>query len=360
MNLDKFSDPGLAKGLLGRIESLVRGDVALMEVCGTHTMAIASSGIRNLLPKTLKLLSGPGCPVCVTPTHEVDRAVAFSKLPDVILTTFGDMLRVTGSESSLEQAKAEGAEVRVVYSPRDALSLAREHPDKHIIFVGVGFETTSPTIAATVKEAREKGIINFFVQPAFKLVPEALRAILEMGRVKLAGFLCPGHVSTIIGSRPYEFIPRDYGKPCVIAGFEPVDILEAVAMLLEQIRSGKPRVEIQYRRTVRPEGNPQAVALMEEVFEPCDSEWRAIGLIPKTGLAFRKEYQAFDATKRFPVTLPVPVDPPGCLCGEVMMGIHAPRDCSLFGGGCTPAHPVGPCMVSSEGACAAWYKYGER
>jgi hydrogenase expression/formation protein HypD len=286
--------------------------------------------------------------------------VAFARLPDVILTTFGDMLRVTGSESSLEQSKAEGAEVRVVYSPRDALALAREHPDKSMIFVGVGFETTSPTIAATVKEARENGVANFFVQPAFKLVPEALRAILEMGRVKLQGFLCPGHVSTIIGSRPYEFIPRDFGKPCVIAGFEPVDILEAVVMLLEQIRSGKPRVEIQYRRTVRPEGNPQAVALMEEVFEPCDSEWRAIGMIPKTGLAFRKEYKDFDATKRFPVTLPIPVDPPGCLCGEVMMGIHAPRDCSLFGTGCTPAHPVGPCMVSSEGACAAWFKYGER
>lgn len=360
MNLEKFRDPQFAKGLLAKINYLIQGEVALMEVCGTHTMAIAMSGIRGLLPKSLKLLSGPGCPVCVTPTIEVDRAIAFAKLPDVLLTTFGDMLRVTGSLSSLERARGEGAEVRIVYSPRDALTLAREHPDNQVIFVGVGFETTSPTIAAAVKEAKEVGLTNFFVQPAFKLVPEALRAILEMGRVKLSGFLCPGHVSAIIGSHPYEFIPRDYGQPCVIAGFEPVDILEAVAMLLEQIKNHEPRVEIQYRRTVRPEGNSHAVALLEEVFEPCDSEWRAIGMIPRTGLKFRKEYAGFDATRKFQVVLPQTKDPPGCLCGEVMMGIYTPRECVLFGKTCTPSHPVGPCMVSSEGACAAWYKYGER
>ena len=360
MNLDKFRDPHLARGLLDRIHGLVQVETALMEVCGTHTMAIASSGIRSLLPKPLKLLSGPGCPVCVTPTIEVDRAIAFAKRPDVILTTFGDMLRVTGTESSLERVRGEGADVRVVYSPRDALILAGQTPAKTVIFVGVGFETTSPTVAATVKEARQKGVTNFFVQPAFKLVPEALRAILEMGKVKLQGFLCPGHVSAIIGSEPYEFIPRDYGQPCVITGFEPVDILEGVAMLLVQIRESKPRVEIQYRRGVRPEGNPQAVGLLREVFEPCDSEWRAIGMISQTGLRFREAYRSYDATSAFPVVLPPTKDPPGCLCGEVMMGIYTPGDCALFGKACTPARPVGPCMVSSEGACAAWYKYGER
>jgi hydrogenase expression/formation protein HypD len=363
INLDKFRDPGIAKRLAAKIEGLTDGLYSFMEVCGTHTMAISQFGIRGLIPKSIKLLSGPGCPVCVTSLYDIDRMIAIAGLKDVIFATFGDMVRVPGSHSSLREAKSQGADVRILYSPLDALQIAAQNPQKQVVFAGVGFETTSPTIIATVLEAKEKDLGNFSVYPAFKTVPNALKAILESGQTKIDGFLCPGHVSAIIGSQPYRFIPAQYQIPCVIAGFEPLDILESIVMLLKQLRSHKKdglafSVQTEYRRGVPDAGNPSALAMLEKVTEPCTAEWRAIGSIPETGLCFRPEYENFDAAKRFNVEVPPAIEPQGCICGQVMMGLHQPEECPMFGKECTPESPVGPCMVSSEGACAAWYKYG--
>jgi hydrogenase expression/formation protein HypD len=362
-DLDRFRDPAVAARLVARIAALAGRPASFMEVCGTHTMAISQFGIRGLIPASITLLSGPGCPVCVTALPDIDRMIAIAGLKDVIFTTFGDMVRVPGSRGSLREATSRGADIRVLYSPRDALQIAVENPEKQVVFAGVGFETTSPTIIATVLEAEDKGIGNFSVYPAFKTVPNALKAILESGQARIDGFLCPGHVSAIIGSRPYQFIPARYGIPCVIAGFEPLDILESLVMLLEQITDHDGTgtafsVQTEYRRGVPDAGNPRALALLEQVTEPCTAEWRAIGSIPGTGLRFRPDYQCFDASSRFDVTVPPAVEPQGCICGRVMMGLAQPPDCRHFGAGCTPAEPVGPCMVSSEGACAAWHKYG--
>jgi len=363
IDLDKFRDPAIAKKLVARIESLCDGPYAFMEVCGTHTMAISQFGIRGLIPKSIKLLSGPGCPVCVTSLYDIDRMIAIAGLKDVIFTTFGDMVRVPGSQTSLREARSQGADVRIIYSPLDALQIAAENRDKQVVFAGVGFETTSPTIIATVLEAKEQGINNFSVYPAFKTVPNALKAILESGQTRIDGFLCPGHVSAIIGSRPYRFIPAEYQIPCVIAGFEPLDILESLVLLLEQTAAHKKKgsafsVQTEYRRGVPDEGNPHALAIIDKVMQPCTAEWRAIGSIPDTGLCFRDEYGMFDASKCFDVNVPPAREPAGCICGQVMMGLNQPDECKMFGKKCTPESPVGPCMVSSEGACAAWYKYG--
>lgn len=365
IDLDKFRDPAVAAKLVKRIEVLCDGPAAFMEVCGTHTMAISQFGIRGLIPKSIKLLSGPGCPVCVTSLYDIDRMIAIAGQKDVIFTTFGDMVRVPGSRSSLREAKSQGADVRILYSPLDALQIAQENPHKQVVFAGVGFETTSPTIIATVLEAKEKCIGNFSVYPAFKTVPHALKAILESGQTRIDGFLCPGHVSAIIGSKPYQFIPEKYQIPCVIAGFEPLDILESIVMLLEQIRDHKKdgsafSVQTEYRRGVPDAGNPSALAMLDKVTEPCPAEWRAIGSIPETGLCFRQEYSAFDASKRFYIKVEPAIEPQGCICGQVMMGLHQPDECPMFGKKCTPESPVGPCMVSSEGACAAWHKYGTK
>ncbi len=352
----------VARAIVRRIHALVDRPTALMEVCGTHTVAISRWGLRSLMPPDLKLLSGPGCPVCVTPVSEIDRAVAAARTPGVVVATFGDMMRVPGSASSLDEERARGADVRIVYSPLDALGAARGNPAAEVVLVGVGFETTSPAIAATVLEAEREGVANFSVLPLFKLVPPALDMLARVPGRPLDGFLCPGHVSVVIGSRAYEPVAERFGIPCVVAGFEPVDILASIAMLLEQVRGvreGRARavVETQYRRAVRPEGNLRAQELLDTVFEVRDAEWRGIGGIPRSGYAFRERFRAFDAAARLELPATAAVEASGCICGDIMLGRKIPPDCPLFATRCTPRDPVGPCMVSSEGACAAFHRY---
>ena len=334
-------------------------NINIMEVCGTHTMAIARFGLKKLLPENVNLLSGPGCPVCVTPIEDIDRAIAIGKLPGVILTTFGDMLHVPGSRSSLEKERAAGADVRMVYSPVDALDIAAKNPAKQVVFLGVGFETTSPAIATTILMAQTKKIKNFSVLPMFKTVPAALHAILSMKKHNIHGFILPGHVSAIIGAKPYTFIASDFGVPGVIAGFEARDILKSIDMILSQILQKKPRIEIQYTSAVTPRGNTSAQKIIKKVFTPSDSTWRAIGVIPASGLKLRRSFDDFNALNKFSVNVPPAREPKNCDCGKILMGLAAPKKCRLFGTACTPAHAVGPCMVSSEGACAAAYKYGK-
>lgn len=354
--IDEFRDRHIARELAARIAQAAVKPLTFMEVCGTHTMAIARHGLKALLPETVRLISGPGCPVCVTPQAEIDRFIALGKLPDVILTSFGDMLRVPGSRSSLEQERARGADVRVVYSPLDAVRIAREHPDRRVVFCGVGFETTAPGVALAILEAQKSGLTNFFVYGAHKVVPPALHALASDPEIRLDGFLCPGHVSVIIGSRAYEPVAHHYRLPCVIAGFEPLDILQAVLLLVEQAAAGRAEVETPYTRVVLPDGNPAALQCLRTVFAPADAEWRGLGVIPGSGLRIRLEFAAFDAA----AWLPPPEEAPketGCECGRILTGRQSPRDCPLFGAACTPVNPVGPCMVSSEGACAAEYRY---
>jgi hydrogenase expression/formation protein HypD len=330
---------------------------AFMEVCGTHTMAVARFGLRKLLPGNVRLISGPGCPVCVTPKEYVDHAVALARGSGVVVATFGDMMRVPGSSTDLLRMQAEGADVRVVYSPREALAFARAEPDRRVIFLAVGFETTAPTVAATLREAKAAEVGNFFVLVAHKLIPPAMRALCESGDVALDGFLCPAHVSAIIGARAYDFIPRDYDLACAVAGFEPVDILQGIYLLLKQYADGERRVDNQYSRVVKTEGNARAREIQEEVFEACDSRWRGLGDLPGSGLALRERYAAVDAARTFDVEPEETLPDRGCICGAVLTGAKVPADCALFGGDCTPARPVGPCMVSSEGSCAAAFKY---
>jgi len=329
-----------------------------MEFCGGHTVTIFRYGIRQVLPKTIDMVSGPGCPICVTATSDLDKAIALAQIPGVIIATFGDMLKVPGSHSSLQEVKADGAEVHTVYSTMDALKLAEENLTKSVVFLGIGFETTAPTIAASVLQAQDKKITNYYVLSLHKLCPPVIKAILDSGEVKLDGLICPGHVSAIIGSNPWEFIARDYGIPCVVSGFEPLDILQCVDMLVAQVENGESKVEIAYRRGVRPEGNQLALRLMEQVFEPCSAKWRGVGEVPNSGLKLRQEYQPFDAELAFDVTPSPTYEPKGCICGDILRGVKTPADCQLFGKACTPQYPVGPCMVSSEGACSAYYLYG--
>lgn len=358
MDLNAFRDPVLAKGLIDGIQASYPGrDVKIMEVCGTHTVSIAKNGLRAVMPEWLTLLSGPGCPVCVTANEDIDTAIAISQLPDAIVTTFGDMMKVPGSYSSLTKEKSEGRDIRIVYSPLDALALAQKEPDKQVVFVAVGFETTVPLIAAAILRAQEMGIDNFSVFSSHKTVPAALGALVNDPEVKVDAFILPGHVSTIIGLEPYRFLAEEYEVPGVIAGFEPVDMLQAIYMLVTQLKEGRAEVEIGYRRGVEPQGNPHAQQMVDKVFEPIDADWRGIGVIPGTGLGIRDEYAAFDATKRFVLDVPEPREIKGCQCGDVLRGIVLPFDCKLFGRGCTPEHPIGPCMVSSEGSCAAYYRY---
>ncbi len=331
--------------------------VRLMEVCGTHTVAIFRQGIRNLLPEGVKLLSGPGCPVCVTSVKDVDTAIAISKLDGVVLTTFGDMMRVPGDRKSLSDAKAEGGDVRTVYSPLDALQIAEKNQNRKVVFFATGFETTSPSVAGTILEAERKGIPNFSIYSVHKTVPPALKALLDSGEVKVDGFILPGHVSTVIGSIPYTFIASAYRKSSVITGFGADDILSGISMLLRQISSGTAEVEIQYNRVVKREGNPKALSVLEEFFEPEDAEWRGIGTIPGSGLRLRERYRHRDVRTLFDLKVPQGSEPKACSCGDVLKGIKIPSDCLLFGKACTPEKPVGACMVSSEGSCAAYYKY---
>jgi len=343
-----------------KLLDIIGRPVNLMEVCGTHTVAIFRHGIRNIIPKEINLLSGPGCPVCVTPLKDVDTAIAISQLDGFILSTFGDMMRVPGSKQSLYHAQAEGAQIRVVYSPMDALKIASKDNGKTVVFFATGFETTSPSIAGTIFEAERLGIKKFFLYSAHKLIPPALQALVCSRDVKVDGFILPGHVSTIIGSRPYGFIATDYRIPSVITGFEATDILQGIMMILNQIAANKAEVEIQYKRVVREEGNQKAMSLLHEYFEPCDSHWRGLGVIPRSGLTLKEHMKHRDARTLYDIAIPDTQEPKSCLCGQVLRGIKKPTDCVLFGKKCTPEHPVGACMVSTEGSCAAYYKYSPR
>jgi hydrogenase expression/formation protein HypD len=357
MDLKAFRDPVVARGLIDAIERIDIEPVSIMEVCGTHTVAIAKNGLRDIMPAKVRLISGPGCPVCVTANVDIDTAIEFARQPNVTVATFGDMMKVPGSYSSLAREKADGHDVRIVYSPLDALTLAEKNPDRHVVFIGVGFETTVPLIAAAILRAQESGLDNFSVFSAHKTVPEALRALVNDPEVAIQGLILPGHVSTIIGLEPYRFLAEEYGVPGVITGFEPVDVLQGVWMLLKQLSEGRAEIEIGYGRGVAPEGNAHARELLDRVFEPISAEWRGIGVIPDTGLGIREEFSALDAMKRVPVTPPEPKETKGCQCGEVLRGVTLPYECRLFARGCTPEHPIGPCMVSSEGSCAAYYRY---
>jgi hydrogenase expression/formation protein HypD len=332
--------------------------MTLMEVCGTHTMAIYQHGIRSLLPASIRLISGPGCPVCVTPVDYVDHAVALARRPGTIVATFGDMVRVSGSSSSLLREKAMGADVRVVYSPLDAVSLAQKHPKRAVVFLGVGFETTTPTIAGSILEAKRRGVTNYLVLGAHKTIPGPMVILADDPELQVDGYLCPAHVSAIIGAEAYEPLARDHQVPCVVTGFEPLDMLQGVAMLARQIMAGEAKVEIQYSRIVKKEGNARARQILYEVFEPCDARWRGIGVIPGSGLGIREEYAAFDAARHLPVIVEESREHQGCLCGEILKGKVTPKECPLFRSACTPENPVGACMVSSEGTCAAEFKYG--
>ncbi len=345
--------------ILEAIRGLDVGEVNLMEVCGTHTMAIAKSGIRTLLPENIKLLSGPGCPVCVTPGEVIDRVLALSMEKNVIITTYGDMVRVPGSTpgDSLQRRRALGADVRIVYSPVDAVEIAKENPEREVVFLGVGFETTAPGTAAAVLTAKEDRVRNFSVWSMLKTVEPALRALIAMDGFNVQGFLCPGHVGTIIGEKGFAFLPEEYKIPAVISGFEAEDILLSVYMLLKQIAEDKPRVENEYTRAVSEKGNVLAQKMLKGCFELRGDLWRGLGRIETSGLGLREELSGFDAERKFTVPAPEKPKPTACRCGEVITGRIYPQACPMFAKRCTPEDPVGPCMVSSEGACAAAYKY---
>ena len=355
--IDEFRNRKLAGKLAEEIRKAA-GDgrrYGFMEVCGTHTMSIFRFGIRALLPENIRLISGPGCPVCVTPDAFIDKAVKLANIKGVTVATFGDMMKVPGTGSSLMEEKAKGRDIRVVYSTTDALDLAKNKPKRNVVFLGVGFETTAPTVAASIVAAKKERIKNYFVLSAHKTMPNALAALASEGDLRIDGFILPAHVSAVIGTKPYNFLAASYNKRCVVAGFEPIDILQGILMLLKQTR---PRVEIQYSRIVRAGGNKRALAVMEEVFEEADSVWRGIGEIKKSGLAIRKHYSAFDAGNIFDLRVPKRKEHKGCMCGAVLKGVKTPPDCALFKKTCTPENPVGPCMVSSEGACNTYYRYG--
>lgn len=319
-------------------------------------MAIQKFGIPSLLPENIRLISGPGCPVCVSDRKYIDQAIAYARLEKVIITTFGDLIRVPGSTSSLEVEKANGADIRIVYSVLDAIKIAENNPDKKIVFLGIGFETTAPGSAAGIVNARTEGIRNFYLFSAHKIMPPAMEALIDEG-VKLNGYIAPGHVSTITGISIYKNIPEKYKLGVVISGFEPVDILKAILMLVVQIEINEPKVEIAYTRVVRPEGNIKAQQMMEEVFELRDDWWRGLGILPNSGLKIREKYSGFDAEVMIPVQVEPTREDKGCICGEILKGIKNPKDCLLFGKACNPENPAGACMVSHEGACNAYYRY---
>ena len=351
----------MVKGLAQRIAALTEGrkkPLTFMEVCGTHTMAIYQFGLRSLLPPQVRLISGPGCPVCVTPNDYLDRAISLCRLPDIVIATFGDMLRVPGSSSSLMEERAKGGDVRIVYSPLDAVRLAAKTPEKRVVFLGVGFETTAPTIAASILSAQEQGLKNYFVLASHKTMPQPMALLSRDPELSVDGFICPAHVSAIIGAGAYSSLCENYKVPCVVTGFEPGDVLQGVEMLVRQALAGDSRVEIQYSRVVKWEGNRKAQAVMEEVFAPYDAKWRGIGTLPGSGLRIAARYQAYDAEAAIAVAVEELKEHKECLCGEILKGKASPGDCALFGRTCTPELPVGACMVSSEGTCAAAYRYG--
>lgn len=354
------------QGLLAEINRVAKGvdrPLVLMEVCGTHTVAIAQSGIRDLLPANIRLLSGPGCPVCVTDTADLDAVINLAERPEVILATYGDLIRVPGSVSTLQEKRSQGANVQVVYSALEALQLAERYPHSEVVMAGIGFETTAPATAVVVEQAQQKGLRNFSVFSLHKVVPPALRALLTDPAVNIDAFINPGHVCTILGVEPFRFVAEEFNRPCVVAGFEAADILEAILMILKQYQTQRWQVEIQYRRAVRPEGNQIAQNYLERFFQPVSARWRGLGIIPASGLALRPEFAAWDTEQKLGVSSGETVagkgkKEPACLCGAILKGQKQPGDCPSFGQACTPLRPVGPCMVSTEGACAAHYRFG--
>ncbi len=355
----EYRDFDIASGIIEKIGKLSKKKIRLMEVCGTHTMSIFRSGARSVLPDGIKLISGPGCPVCVTAQNEIDSFIELAGKNDVIITTFGDLMRVPGDGSSLRDEKASGRDVRIVYSTFDALDMAKKNPDKKVVFLGVGFETTAPTVAASIIAAVEAGIDNYSVFSAHKLVPPALSALMNM-KINIDGFILPGHVSVMIGEKAYVDFFNKHRLPCVIAGFEPVDILNAVLTLVKQIEFKKPELANVYLRGVSHEGNRKAMSICGKVFETVDTNWRGLGIIPGSGLKIRSAFSKFDAEKIFNICPGPSEEPKGCACGEILTGVRTPPQCPLYKKVCSPMKPVGPCMVSGEGACAAYYKYQEK
>ncbi|HBV88952.1 MAG TPA: hydrogenase formation protein HypD [Desulfosporosinus sp.] len=342
------------------IKELAKSPYTIMEVCGTHTVTIAKNAIRELLPNTVRLISGPGCPVCVTDSSDIDRYLYLAAQPKVITATFGDMIRVPGTDKSLQVLRAEGADVRIVYSTQDALELARRNPDKEVVFLGVGFETTIPTVAVSLEIAKREGIKNYSVLSMHKVVPPVLKLLAEDDQLAVNAFLHPGHVCSIIGIEPIEFMAKDYGLPGAVTGFDALDILEGIVMLLRQREEARSDIEIQYQRVVKAAGNPKAKNFIERVFEPVDASWRGIGLIPQSGLGMREEYSLWDAARKFSLPTFNSPETPGCRCGDVLRGLIYPTQCPLFAKHCTPMKPIGPCMVSTEGSCAAYHRYSQR
>ena len=359
--VDEFRDAELGQALSQQILEAVEPGrhYKVMEVCGGHTHSIYKYGLDDLLPENVELVHGPGCPVCVIPMGRVDDGIAMATENDVIFTCFGDMMRVPGSEKTFTQVKAEGADIRMVYSPLDALRLAKQNPDREVVFFAIGFETTAPSTALTLKRAKAEGVTNFSCMCNHVTIVPPLRALLDSPDLRLDGFIGPGHVSTVVGARPLEFIPADYGKPVVVAGFEPLDILQSIKMILAQLSDGRCEVENQYSRVVPYDGNPAALKVMAEVFELRPHfEWRGLGFISQSALKLSEAYADLDAELRFGVPGVRVADPKACQCGEVLKGVIKPYECKVFGTACTPEHAIGTCMVSPEGACAAYYNYG--
>ena len=354
---EEYRDPAISRRILENIKKVSKRQVRLMEVCGTHTVSIFRSGIGTVLPDTISLLSGPGCPVCVTTQKEIDTFIEIAKRDGVIVVTFGDVMRVPGSSSSLQRERAEGRDIRIVYSTRDALKIAEKNPDKKVVFLGVGFETTAPSVAASILSASRTGLDNFLVFSAHKLVPPALVALMENHDVDINGFILPGHVSVIIGTRAYLPFFEQYQVPCVISGFETADLLQAIYTLVGQFEKGKPELKNAYRRAVTFKGNGKAQKIMGEVFERIDTAWRGLGTIKESGLGIKEKFGNHDAEKAFEIEVPESEAPKSCACGEILTGIKIPPECPLYKKACTPVEPVGPCMVSSEGTCAAYYRY---
>lgn len=352
-----FRNPLLVKEMLKKINSITDKKIVIMEVCGTHTMSIFKSGVRGLLPSNIKLVSGPGCPVCVTSQGYIDTVIELSKSKDIIITTFGDMLKVPGNKSSLQNEKASGRDIRMVYSPLDAVKIAKENPDKEVVFLAVGFETTAPTIAISVEIAKRENISNFSILQSIKTMPTTMKALVLDEELEIDGFLCPGHVSTVIGAKPYEFLAREFKIPAVVAGFESGDIVLGLYTLIDMIINKEYKVKNVYERIVKHEGNIKAIDTVYNLFESCDSVWRGLGKIEGTGLRLKREFSSFDTEKKLSIKLLEDKPLKGCLCGEILKGKKNPLDCKLFKKVCNPLNPVGACMVSEEGTCAAYYKY---
>jgi hydrogenase expression/formation protein HypD len=357
--IDEYRQSGAARRLADEIARLTDRPLKLMEVCGGHTHTIFKYGIEDLLPPNIEMIHGPGCPVCVIPLGRTDDSISIALEPGIIFTTFGDMMRVPGSKTSLFDAKAAGADVRMVYSPLDVLKIAKKNPDRRVVFLGLGFETTAPSTALTVLQAAKDGVENFSVFCNHIMIVPTLKAILDSPELTIDGFVGPGHVSTVIGTRVYEFVANEYGKPLVVSGFEPLDILQSVYMIVKQIVEGRAEIENQYSRVVLRDGNRRAMEVLFEVFEPREYfEWRGLGSIPRSGMKLRSKFAAFDAELLFPVPGLRIADPKACQCGEILKGVKKPWECKVFGTACTPETPIGSCMVSSEGACAAYYNFG--